>query len=146
VEGSVDTEPAAGGRLDEHAIRVPAGTSEGFSGTHSHPFLASSRASAGLYATIADHGRYLGFHPQGTRRTISTYCAVDQTRDGYETYVRGYASGITRRRGFTILSAFVLVEQTELAGDLEDLALVLDHIVAPHRSRLGTAILSDRTA
>ena len=41
---------------------------------------------------------------------------------------------------------FVLVEETELAGDLEDLSLVLDHIVAPHRSRLGTAILRDRTA
>jgi hypothetical protein len=47
---------------------------------------------------------------------------------------------------FLILSAFVLVEETELAGDLEDLALVLDHIVAPYRSRLGTAILSDGTA
>jgi hypothetical protein len=45
-----------------------------------------------------------------------------------------------------ILSAFVLVEESELAGDLEDLALVLDHIVAPYRSRLGTAILSDCTA
>jgi hypothetical protein len=50
------------------------------------------------------------------------------------------------RPQFLILSALVLVEETELAGDLEDLALVLDHIVAPHHSRLGTAILSDRTA
>jgi hypothetical protein len=47
---------------------------------------------------------------------------------------------------FLTLSALVLVEEIELAGDLEDLALVVDHIVAPHRFLLGTAILSDRTA
>ena len=49
------------------------------------------------------------------------------------------------RPQFLVLSALVLVEETEPAGDLEDLALVLDHIVAPHRCRLGTATLSDRT-
>ncbi len=47
---------------------------------------------------------------------------------------------------FLTLSAFVLIEETELAGDLEDLALVVDHIVALHRFLLGTAILCDRTA
>ena len=30
-----------------------------------------------------------------------------------------------------VLSALVPIEETELAGDLEDLTLVLDHIVAP---------------
>src|SRR5688572_12814304 len=45
-----------------------------------------------------------------------------------------------------VLSALVPFEETELAGDLEDLALVLDHTVGPHRSLLGTAFLSDRTA
>ena len=45
-----------------------------------------------------------------------------------------------------VLSALVPFEETELAGDLEDLALVLNHFVAPYRSLLGTAILSDRTA
>jgi hypothetical protein len=47
---------------------------------------------------------------------------------------------------FLVLGALVLVEETELAGDLEDLTLVMDHIVSSHRSRLGTAMLRDRTA
>jgi hypothetical protein len=40
----------------------------------------------------------------------------------------------------------IFVEQAGFARYLEDFTLVLDHIVAPHRSLLGTAILSDRTA
>jgi hypothetical protein len=44
------------------------------------------------------------------------------------------------------LVSFVLVEQTELAGHLEDLALVADYIVAPRRLRRGTTIGGDRPA
>src|SRR5215218_8722385 len=45
-----------------------------------------------------------------------------------------------------VLSALVPVEQTELACDLEDLALITDHIVVPPRSRPCPAVLSDRPA
>src|SRR5215218_3475492 len=44
----------------------------------------------------------------------------------------------------SVLSALVPVEQTELACDLEDLALITDHIVVPPRSRPCPAVLSAR--
>src|SRR5215216_2153542 len=40
----------------------------------------------------------------------------------------------------------ILVYQTKLARYLEDLALVVDHIVASHRSRPGPTVLGDRPA